>query len=111
MTISSDLFLAILSMDAYNRGYNSGINFGSNSVAPGVTRIGNAVVYDSKGDAEAVAAGFYAIAYDTSGVSGFTAGEKTVAYRGTDSLAGSYLLGGDVWNAYGVGGGSPSGKQ
>lgn len=26
MTISKDLFLAILSMDAYNRGYASGMN-------------------------------------------------------------------------------------
>jgi hypothetical protein len=50
-----------------------------NSDAPGVTRIGNAIVYDSKGDAEAVSAGFYAIAYDTSGVSGFSTGEKTIA--------------------------------
>ena len=39
MTISKDLFLSILSMDAYNRGYNPGIE--GLSDAPG-TRIGNA---------------------------------------------------------------------
>jgi hypothetical protein len=28
MTISSELFMAILSMDSYNRGYNAGIEDG-----------------------------------------------------------------------------------
>ena len=41
MTISKDLFLSILSMDAYNRGYNSGID--DLSDAPG-TQIGNATI-------------------------------------------------------------------
>lgn len=31
MTISSELFLAILAMDSYNRGYGAGIDFGRNS--------------------------------------------------------------------------------
>jgi hypothetical protein len=31
MTISNDLFLAILAMDSYNRGYGEGIDFGPNS--------------------------------------------------------------------------------
>jgi hypothetical protein len=41
MTISKDLFLSILSMDAYNRGYNPGI--------AGLTgnSIGNATILDS----------------------------------------------------------------
>ena len=56
-------------------------------------------------------AGFYAIAYDTSAVSGFSAGEKTIAYRGTDSLFGSDGIGGDIWNGYGVGAGSPDGDH
>lgn len=30
MTISKDLFLAILSMDAYNRGYGAGLSDGIN---------------------------------------------------------------------------------
>ena len=81
MTISKDLFLAILSMDSYNRGYNSGINFSVPN-----SNIGNAVVYTEKGDAEAQSAGFFAVAYDTSAVFGFSAGEKTIAYRGTDRM-------------------------
>jgi len=36
MTISKDLFLAILSMDAYNRGYGSGINDGGNNDPDGL---------------------------------------------------------------------------
>lgn len=53
MTISKDLFLAILSMDSYNRGYNAGINFGPGSDgAP----IGNATVSrTSGGSAQALA--------------------------------------------------------
>jgi hypothetical protein len=32
MTISKDLFLAILSMDAYNRGYGAGLNLSGTSI-------------------------------------------------------------------------------
>jgi len=110
MPISKDLFLAILSMDVYNRGYNEGIKFGANSDAFG-TAIGNATIAARQRDPDAVSAGFYAIAYNTSAVSGFSAGEKTIAYRGTDSKVGSGGFGGDIWNAYGVGAGSPSGTQ
>jgi hypothetical protein len=103
MALSKDLFLAILSMDTYNRGYSAGINFGAGSDALGV-RIGNASILKNAADPQGVAqsAGFYAIAYDTSGVSGFSSGEKTIAYRGTDQLFPSLSIGGDIWNAYGV---------
>ena len=43
MTISDDLFRAILAMDAYNRGYNAGIDFGANADAID-TQIGNATI-------------------------------------------------------------------
>jgi hypothetical protein len=102
MAISKDLFTAILAMDAYNRGYESGINFGPNADAAG-TRIGDATVIRSKGDAEAQSSGFYGIAYNTSAVTGFTAGETTIAYRGTDRLIPNSVFGSDLWNAYGVG--------
>lgn len=74
MTISKDLFLAILSMDSYNRGYSPGINLpASNSMT------GKAIIDTDKGDREAKSAGFYATAYDMSAVSGFSAGGKTIA--------------------------------
>lgn len=41
MTISKELFLAILSMDSYNRGYNPGIA-GLDDCSDGMVRIGNA---------------------------------------------------------------------
>ena len=84
MTISKELFLAILSMDAYNRGYGAGIiDPTATGGGLGVSTededyfVGNAKIVDSKGDAEAQAAGFYAIAYDTPY-------GTVISYRGTD---------------------------
>lgn len=69
--MNRDLFLAILAMDSYNRGYGAGIS-GLNvrdtnpDGTPKIVRIGNAAIVDDKGDAAAQAAGFYAISYDLS---------------------------------------------
>ncbi|WP_428541755.1 hypothetical protein [Profundibacter sp.] len=88
MTISKDLFLAILSMDSYNRGYGTGIEL-SDAVDTkiGAAKIGKRIqdVSDTFGS-EAQAAGFYAIAYDVdgSGPSGL-AGKTVISYRGTDA--------------------------
>lgn len=98
MTISKDLFLAILSMDAYNRGYGAGITDNGNDDPDGLgvstdTQdyfIGNAKIIDSKGDAEAQAAGFYAIAYeieDGAGITGLSTGDTVISYRGTGAMA------------------------
>ncbi|KEO89085.1 hypothetical protein EH31_13685 [Erythrobacter longus] len=76
--MNSDVFLSLLALDAYNRGYGSGLNgldFEAN-----VTKIGNATI---KTDSEieigdtAEDAGFYAIAYDWNG-------ETVISYRGTN---------------------------
>jgi hypothetical protein len=71
MTMSKDLFLSILAMDAYNRGYNTGIDGLSND--PG-TGIGNAKILrdsDTRTDSPEVNASFYAVAYDVgAGVGG-----------------------------------------
>lgn len=85
-----DLFNAILAMDAYNRGYNRGLEIegdvtGSNGAYekdeyPLGERIGNVIVTNELGDADAQGADFYAIAYDVDGGSG----ETVISYRGTD---------------------------
>ena len=91
MTISPELFMAILSMDSYNRGYNPGISDGEhveNDVDLGLgdavdTLVGNARIISrvsSDPNGEAQAAGFYALAYQWNG-------ETVISYRGTD---GSY---------------------
>lgn len=81
MTISKDLLLSILSLDAYNRGYHSGIN--GLSTASG-TQIGMVTISDDKGDLDAQAAGFYAISYTLNAAVGdMAAGETIISYRGT----------------------------
>lgn len=94
MTIAKDILLAILSMDAYNRGYGSTVSDNGPGDTDGLsdavgTRIGNAQVRsrsDSDPNSDEVNAGFYAIAYDMSGAAGFSAGDTVISYRGTDDL-------------------------
>jgi len=95
MTISKDLFLAILSMDAYNRGYGAGLTDGENVDADGNdvdglgivnAQIGRADVISQEGSPEAQAAGFYAIAYkitDDAAIDGLATGDTVISYRGT----------------------------
>src|SRR5262245_54348126 len=82
MTISRELFLSILALDAYNRGSGSEVGNLVTRAAPG---IGNAQVLQ---DLAVEAAGFYAVAYDVSDVAEFTAVgiTKVISYRGTDNL-------------------------
>ena len=96
MTISKDLFLAILSMDAYNRGYGAGLADGVNVDPEGNdldglgvfgSEVGNARILTHDASAEAQAAGFYAIAYeiaDGAGIDGLDTGDTVISYRGTD---------------------------
>ena len=95
----SKLFKAILSMDAYNRGYNAGIDLrfrdadgslileNGNPIASDKvnTKIGTATIvlnsseiFGSTGEAK----GFYALAYDYGG-------EAIISYRGTDDVFGT----------------------
>lgn len=69
MAISRDLFLSILALDSYNRGYNPGI-YGLSDVDG--TQIGLATIIDREGGAAAQSVGFYATAYDVGSVAGFT---------------------------------------
>ena len=65
MANSSDLFLAILALDSYNRGYDSGI------IVPGSVQneIGGAHVltFPQSVSSDWVSAGFYAVAYEWGG--------------------------------------------
>ena len=87
MTISKDLFLAILSMDSYNRGYGAGIEgLGGEGTQIGAATLGkDAEQLLDQGSAQA--AGFYAIAYDVkaSGVEGIDSDTTVISYRGTDT--------------------------
>lgn len=70
MTISKELFLAILSMDSYNRGYEPGIEHTHSDASDGLAKIGIATVSVNLDDVglapSAHDAGFYAVAYDIS---------------------------------------------
>ena len=82
MTMTRELFLAILSMDAYNRGYGSGV-----PGLPETGAIGTATIELTKGDETAKAAGFYGISYTVgSGVEDIAAGTTVITYRGTDNF-------------------------
>jgi hypothetical protein len=87
-----DLFLAILSMDSYNRGYGQGMILEGNSI--GSANI--SVQSDIDEESPEVAAGFYAIAYNWNG-------KTVISYRGTDEF------GPDIVNGYGIGAGDPAG--
>ncbi len=105
--MNRDLFLAILAMDSYNRGYGQGIK--GLAVKANVTKLGNVTINtDSviKFGADAQAAGFYAIAYDVSqmkdatGAPLFGTDGTVIAYRGTDGI-----LAGDLLYGWTLGGG------
>jgi len=85
MAISEDLFLAILAMDAYNRGYNEAV-----TLDPALTQIGNATIglsSDTLAGSPAVNASFYAQTYTWDG-------QTIISYRGTDQPST------DIFNGY-----------
>ncbi len=90
MSISKDLLLAILSMDAYNRDYGAGITgLGGKGTKIGTATIldDSGVLKDENGDRIDEATGFYAVSYDIPGVG------TVISYRGTDGAN-------DVWNGW-----------
>ena len=72
MATERDIFLAILSLDAYNRGYNVGMDVG------GGTKFGNASIVSQDFTEAQQAAVFYAVAYTLAD------GTTVISYRGTD---------------------------
>lgn len=100
MSISNDLFMSILSMDAYNREYDAGIVLGG-------SKVGDAEIKDHEASGltpaeyEAwQAAGFYAVAYDWND-------QTVISYRGTNAD----MLLQDALNGYGLGAGYPFNDQ
>jgi hypothetical protein len=101
MAISSDLFLAILAMDSYNRSYNQGLRLDES-----IRQIGNATIGLAGDSAAEQAASFFAQAYtiNDSAIAGLTSGQTVISYRGTDS-------GWDVLYGWPTGGGVYSNAQ
>lgn len=105
MAIDDNLFLAILSLDSYNRGYNEGIE-GLGAAGAESSLIGNAKFYlqsDIEGNTAGVNAGFYAAAYDWNG-------QKVISYRGTDSAI-ELSSAADIWSGWILGAGFPGASQ
>jgi hypothetical protein len=71
MSISTELFQAILAMDAYNRGYGKKLEVAG-------TQIGDATLALAADSADAQAASFFAQAYTLS------TGQTIISFRGTD---------------------------
>ena len=107
--MNRELFLTILEMDSYNRGYDRGVKFTPdespeprNEVSTSEPNLGLARVVAQTGVSEPstdVQAGFYALAYNVSKVAGFAEGETVIAYRGTDKAAGRWRRGGALSRA------------
>lgn len=91
--LSKDLFLAILAMNAYNRGYDSGILL-PQSATSGIGNATLGIATNSETQPEAVAASFFAQAYTLNN-------QTIISYRGTDNLPVDTLTG------YGTGAGIP----
>jgi hypothetical protein len=79
MAISNDLFNALLSLDAYNRGYDAHLGSSTDGLGGLLSKIGDATVIAQDGDATARDASFFAQAYSRGG-------QTIISYRGTDSL-------------------------
>lgn len=80
MTVNPVILNAILSMDAYNRGYNAGILFTApeNSVGQKVGNYTISTQSDVVANEPGVNVGFYGLTYEYNGV-------KIISYRGTDN--------------------------
>jgi len=71
MATSGDLFLAILALDSYNRGYGPGMALSADPL-----RIGDATIRKMADDQPSQDASFFAVAYNWEG-------ETVISYRGT----------------------------
>lgn len=108
MAMNDNLFKAILAMDAYNRGYDANIKFGTLAGTVSLdaqgTQIGNATILDSNGNAAAQDIGFYALAYTYNG-------ETVISYRGTDYPENDTTIPKDVQYGWTLGAGDSDSPQ
>lgn len=109
--MNRDLYLALLAMDAYNRGYGQGISelnafgeIGNTTIKSDSFVLGGTL--ENRLDAQS---GFYAIAYDVSqaGIAGLSG--TVVSYRGTNFRGSFFDLNSPIWldvlNGWNVGAG------
>ena len=110
MTLSSDLFKAILSMDAYNRGYDASIaltgdSLGNAQIATMVNDLGETVALDSSIlDNSDQGIGFYALSYVYDG-------DIVIAYRGTDYPEDDTIPPKDIFHGWSLGAGNLESEQ
>ena len=106
--MNDQLFNAILSMDAYNRGYDPSLSALSGAIG---TQIGTASIQTNStialGNGVDSAIGFFGVAYDIGGAG------TIIAYRGTDDYdgPGDLLTSKDVANGWLLGGGDYDAAQ
>jgi hypothetical protein len=105
--LDRDVFLSIVALDSYNRGYGANLRGLEQSGAIGRATIRAFEAGEQNGWQSA---GFYAIAYDVSAVSGFVPGGKVISYRGTNTNPVPELLA-DIFNGWTLGAGFPGGKR
>ena len=89
MTISKDLMLSILSLDAYNRGYGAGIGGLSETgqIGSATLKTRDEIGVTATEYTAWQAAGFYAVSYEIGeGVEGIDAGTTVISYRGTNNF-------------------------
>ncbi len=104
MSISKELFFAILAMDAYNRGEERKVEIDGNAIGLATITTESLDQADiRRGDwAEA---GFSAVSYDLGGgVDGISTGASAISYRGTDDFP-------DLYHGWTIGAGYPEAWQ
>ena len=105
--MNSELFKAILAIDAYNRGYKASVSISGSQIGQATleldsSELGTIVVNGVEiGRDEAI--GFYAIAYNYNG-------ETVISYRGTDNVQ-LFPPSDDVYHGWSLGGGNVDSEQ
>jgi len=104
MMIKKDLFLATLSLDAYNQGYDKNIVHGQTQIGS-ATKISDSAILDTPSNTGvAQAASFYAVAYDVPGAALVSQGNSpgdsiVISYRGTDDFS-LFSPTSDIWSGW-----------